>query len=161
LKKELRGLIGHSNAGLCRMDLSGLLGVLKQVWLNKGGVVTIILLKQLKKLFPMTYNSTYNRGAFVCCNKDDDVVLRNKDNGMPYLDLRESKAKAVLSFVPKTAQFFVQTVQGNMEGITRHKAKEAQKACKAQAMLGRPTDRDFLGMVCGDMNFNCPMTATL
>jgi hypothetical protein len=34
LKKELCGLIGHSNAGLCEMDLSGLLGALKQVWLN-------------------------------------------------------------------------------------------------------------------------------
>ncbi len=31
LKKDLRGLIGHSNAGSCRMDTSGLLGALKQV----------------------------------------------------------------------------------------------------------------------------------
>jgi hypothetical protein len=36
LKKKLRWLIGHSNAGLCGMDLSGLLGALKQVWLNEG-----------------------------------------------------------------------------------------------------------------------------
>ena len=33
LKKQARGLIGHSNAGLCGMDLSGSLGALKQVWL--------------------------------------------------------------------------------------------------------------------------------
>ena len=48
LKKEARGLIGHSNAGLCGMDSSGSLGALKQVWLNKGRVATIILLKQQK-----------------------------------------------------------------------------------------------------------------
>jgi hypothetical protein len=86
-------------------------------------------------------------------------VLRNNDKGMPYLDLRYSKAKAVLSFATKAAQSFVQTVRGNMEGFTRRKVEEAQKARKAQAMLGHPTDRNFLGMVRGGMIFNCPVTA--
>ncbi len=141
------------------MDSSGLLGALEQVWLNKGGVATIIPLKQLKKFCPVTYDSTCNGGTFVCCTKDGNVVLRNNDKGMPYLDLRESKAKAVLSFAPEAAQSFVQIVQGNMEGFTRRKVEEAQKARKAQAMLGHPTDRNFLGMVCGGMIPNCPVTA--
>jgi hypothetical protein len=119
LKKELRGLIGHSNAGLCGMHLSGLLGALEQVWLNKGGVTTIILLKQLKKLCPVTYDSTRNGCAFVCRTKDGNIVLRNNDKGMPYLDLRESEAKAVLSFALKAAQSFVQMVQGNMKKYAR------------------------------------------
>ncbi len=159
LKKELRGLIGHSNAGSCGMDLSGSLGALKQVWLNKGRVATIILLKQLKKLCPVTYDSTRNKGAFVYCTKDGNIVLRNNNNGMPYLDLRESKAKAALSFAPKAAQSFMQTVQGNMEGFTRRKVEEARKARKAQVMLGHPTDPDFLGMVYGSMISNRPMTS--
>jgi hypothetical protein len=159
LKKELRGLIGHSNTGLRGMDLSGLLGALKQVWLNKGRVATIISLKQLEKLCPVTYDSTHNGGAFVCRTKDRNIVLRNNNKGMPYLDLRESKANAVLSFALEAAQSFVQTVQGNMEGFTRRKVEEAQKARKAQAMLGHPTDRDFLGMVPGGMISNCPVTA--
>ncbi len=58
LKKELRGLIGYSNAGLCGMDSSGLLRALEQVWLNKSVAATIILLKQLKKLCPVMYDST-------------------------------------------------------------------------------------------------------
>jgi hypothetical protein len=159
LKKELRGLIGHSNAGLCGMDSSGLLGALKQVWLNKGGVATIIPLKQLEKLCPVTYDSTCNGGMFICRTKDGNVMLRNNGKIMPYLNLREFKAKAVLSFVPKAALSFVQTVRGNMEGFTRCKVKEAQKACKAQSVLGHPTDRDFLGMVRGGMIYNCPMIA--
>jgi len=52
LKKQASGLIGHSNAGPCGMDSSGSLGALEQVWLNEGGVVTIIPLKQLEKLCP-------------------------------------------------------------------------------------------------------------
>jgi hypothetical protein len=47
-----------------------------------------------------------------------------------------------------------------MEGFTKHEAEEAQKACDAQGMLGHPTDRDFLGMVRGDMISNCPVTPT-
>ncbi len=141
------------------MDSSGLLGALKQVWLNKGEVATIILLKQLKKLCLVKYDSTLNGGAFVCRTKGGNVVLKNNGKGMPYLDLREFEAKAVLSFAPKAALSFVQTVQGNMEGFTRCEVKEAQEACEAQAMLGHPTDRDFLGMVRGSMISNCPVTA--
>ncbi len=136
-----------------------MLGALEQVWLNKGGVATIIALKQLEKLCPVTYDSTRNRGTFVCRTKDGNVVLRNNDKGMPYLDLRESKAKAILSFAPKAAQSFMQMVQGNMEGLTRCKVEEARKACEAQAMLGHSTDRDFLGMVRGSTISNYPVTA--
>ncbi len=46
-----------------------------------------------------------------------------------------------------------------MEGFTRCKVKEAQKACKAQAMLGHPTDCNFLEMVHCGMISNCPVTA--
>ena len=114
LKKQARGLIGHSNAGLCGMNSSGSLGALKQVWLNEGGVATIIPLKQLEKLCPVAYDSTCNGGAFICRTKDGDVMLKNNGKGMPYLDLGEFEAEAVLSLVPKAALSFVQTVQGNM-----------------------------------------------
>jgi hypothetical protein len=42
---QAHGLVGHSNAGLCKMNLSGELGAIKQMWLNKGGMATIIPLK--------------------------------------------------------------------------------------------------------------------
>jgi hypothetical protein len=83
LKKELHGLIGHSKAGSCGMDSSGLLGALKQVWLNKGRVATIIPLKQLEKLCPVIYDSTRNGGTFVCRTKHSNIVLKNSGLGMP------------------------------------------------------------------------------
>jgi hypothetical protein len=129
------------------------------VWFNEGGVATIIPLKQLEKLCPVSYDSSRNGGAFVCRTKDGDVVLKNNSKGMPYLDLREFEAEAVLSFAPKAALSFMQTVQGNMEGFTKREVEEVQKAREAQAMLGDPTDRDVLGMVRGNMISNCPMTA--
>ncbi len=120
----------------------------------------IIPLKQLEKLCPVRYNSSRNGGAFICRIKDSDVMLKNNGKGMPYIDLREFEAEAVLScFAPKAALSFVQTVRGNMAGFTKHEVEEARKAREAPAMLGHPTDCDFLGMVSGGMISNCPVTA--
>ncbi len=47
------------------MDSNGEMGALRQMWLNNGGVVTIILLKQLEKLWRVTYNSRRHGGAFI------------------------------------------------------------------------------------------------
>ena len=81
-----------------------------------------------------------------------NIVLKKNDKGIPYLNLKEFEAEAVLSLV--------QTVQGNMEGFTKREVEEARKAREAQGMLRHPTDRNFLGMVCGGMISNCPVTPT-
>jgi hypothetical protein len=47
MEVQERGLVGHSNAGLCGMDTAGDMGAIKQMWLNKGGVVAIVPLKVL------------------------------------------------------------------------------------------------------------------
>jgi hypothetical protein len=47
-----------------------------------------------------------------------------------------------------------------MEGYTRRKVKEACTAQEAQAMLGHPTDQEFLGIVRSSMILNCPVTPT-
>jgi hypothetical protein len=45
-----------------------------------------------------------------------------------------------------------------MEGYTAREVEDARAARVAQAMLGHPTDRDFLGMVRSNMIDNCPVT---
>jgi hypothetical protein len=45
LTTQARGLVGHSNTGLCRMNSSGELGAIKQTWLDKGSMATINPLK--------------------------------------------------------------------------------------------------------------------
>jgi hypothetical protein len=47
-----------------------------------------------------------------------------------------------------------------MEGYTRREIKEAHPAKEAQAMLGHPTDQEFLGMVRSGMILNCPVNPT-
>jgi hypothetical protein len=47
-----------------------------------------------------------------------------------------------------------------MEGFTKREVEEAKAAREAQAMLGHPTDREFLGMVRSHMINNCNVTNT-
>jgi hypothetical protein len=81
-----------------------------------------------------------------------NIVLKNNNKGMPYLNLKELETKVTLSLV--------QTVRGNMEGFTKREVEEVWKALKAQGMLGHPTNHNFLGMVHGGMISNCPVTPT-
>ena len=81
-----------------------------------------------------------------------NIVLDNNEGGMPYFDLKKPEAEVALSLV--------QTVQGNKEGYTRWEFGEAREAREAQAMVGHPTDRDFLGMVRANMILNCPIKDT-
>ena len=112
-------------------------------------MAAILPLKELEKLWHIVYDSRHHGGAFVLCTGEGNIVLKNNDKGMHYLDLKEFKAEAALSLV--------QTAQGNIEGFTKCGVEEAQRACKVQGMLGHPTDRDFLGLVRGGMIYNCPV----
>jgi hypothetical protein len=47
------------------MDTTRDMGVIKQMWLNKGGVAAIPPLKVLKKIWPVTYDSRRHDGQFV------------------------------------------------------------------------------------------------
>ncbi len=50
------------------------------------------------------------------------------------------------------------TVQGNLEGYTRHEIKKAQEARRLQGMIGNPTKQEFAGMMSEKLIINCPVT---
>ena len=83
IKKESRGLIGHSNAGSVGMDSTGDLGAIKGMWLNEGGVATILPLKQLEKLWRVTYDSGRNGGSFVIHTDDGNIVVKIMTKACP------------------------------------------------------------------------------
>jgi hypothetical protein len=152
LRLQEHGLMGHSNAGSRGMDKAGTMGAIKKMWYNKGSIATIVPLKVLERIFPILFQSHKGMkpGHFVIHSDQGDIAVRNNGIGMPYLDVRELEAEVALCFV--------QTVRGNMEGYTAHEIEDARAARVAQAMLGHPTDPDFLGMVCANLIDNCPIT---
>ncbi len=142
--------MGHSNSGLCRMDSTKDMGAIMKMWLNAGGVAIIIPLKILEKILPITYDSRHHGGKLVLHTDQGNIIVKNNNKGMPYLDLQKLEAKVALTFI--------QSVCGNIEGYTKRVVEEACSACKARAMLSQPTDQEFLGMVCSGMILNCPVT---
>jgi hypothetical protein len=119
----------------------------------------------------VSYDSRRNGGCFIIHTNQGNIIVKNNSKGMPYLNVRDMEAEVALLFIQTTigaveaamvalarAVSFIQTVRGNMEGYMQHEVKDARAARKAQAMLGHPIDRDFLGMVRSGMILNCPVT---
>jgi hypothetical protein len=74
MEKQALGLIGHSNAGSSRMDTAGEMRAIKQMSLNKGGIATIVPLKILEKIWPVTYDSRCFGGLFT---NQGSIILKN------------------------------------------------------------------------------------
>jgi hypothetical protein len=104
LTMQARGLAGHSNAGSCGMNSSGEINTIKQMWLSKSGVATIILLKQIKIIWPVSYNSGSNKGSFVIHSNQGDIVVCNNNKGMLFFDLWVLEAEVALGIDEDAAQ---------------------------------------------------------
>ncbi len=73
---------------------------------------------------------------------------------MPFLNLKEGEAE----IAPCLNQDTIETVKNSMEGFTNPKAEEVKASCKAQGMLGHPTDCKFPGITRLNMISNCSVT---
>jgi hypothetical protein len=82
-----RGLVGHSNTGSCGMYTTRDIGAIKLMWLNIVGVVAIVPLKVLEKIWPITYDSRRHNGQFIWHTDQGDIFTKNNSKGMPYLDI--------------------------------------------------------------------------
>jgi hypothetical protein len=56
---------------------------------------------------------------------------------------------------------FIQTVRGNYEGYTKREVTQAKEACRAQAMMGNPSENDYKGMVSKNYSLiaKCPISS--
>ena len=131
----------------------GAVRCISKMWLNKSGIANIIPLKALAKIWRVTYDSAggMNAGHFVIHTDQGNIHVHKNCKGVPFIDLNGVNGEMAVDFV--------QTIRGNMDGYSRCKVEEARNAREAQAMMGRPMDRDFLGLVCASMIANCPISA--
>ncbi len=79
--------------------MSGEMGAVNQMWLNEGGVATIIPLKVLEKIWPVTYDSRRNGERFVIHTNQGNIIVNNNSKGMPYLKVRDVEAEVVLLLI--------------------------------------------------------------
>jgi hypothetical protein len=131
-----------------------------RVWYIPKGITNIFSMNELEKRYLITYDS--GQGYYLVHTESGEVWFYKDENVLPYIDLKVSSEDAVALLVqtgPKEAvKVFVQTVQQNHEGFTKHKELQAKEARRAMGMISNPSKEDFRGMVRGKTIQNCTVT---
>jgi hypothetical protein len=169
IKTLTNGININCNAGAVTTNQMGSYGNLK-VWYLPEGIANIFSMHELEKLYCITYNSWM--GHYVVHTPKGAVNFYKDKQGLPYIDLDEPGEEATIMLLQcvqgkqskgageliKTA--LVQTVRGNYEGYTKKDILKANKERRAQRMIGKPSEKDYKGMVSGNLITNCPITTT-
>jgi hypothetical protein len=119
------------------------------LWLVRNGIANLLSLSQLEADgFTVSYHTGGN--WIVTTPQGKEITFHCEENGMcrrfPFIDMHSTNAVAM-----------VQTVRQRYEGYTKRKVQDAIAARKAQAMIGHPTDAQFLEMVRSNTIINCPI----
>jgi len=170
--KEIRTVRGgikiNCNAGVVSTNQMGRYGNLK-VWYIPDGIANIFSMHELKKKYRITYDSW--EGHYVVHTPRGEVKFHKNKQGLPYIELDGAGGREAAVLLLQSIQgehvakmgigvVHVQTVRGNYEGHTKNDVMQAKEARCVQAMIGNPSEKDFKGMVSGNMIKNCPVTMT-
>ncbi len=135
-----------------------------KVWYLLNGIVNIILMHDLEKLYQSTYDG-WER--FYIINTPQGQVQFHKDKqGLPYINLEQSGQEAAIMLMQNAQEqmtkgtALMQTVRGNYEGYTKKEVLQANEMQCAQAMIGNPSEGNYRGMVSRNMIKNCLITPT-
>jgi hypothetical protein len=123
------------------------------VWYSDSAIANILSLAQVKKKFPIKYDSTQGN-QFVVIKPVRNIVFQESHSGLYYHDT-ENRAYVMLT---TTKEAMVDTIKANREGFTDRDYKRAKRARKALGLVGYPSPRDFKNMVSYNMIKNCPVT---
>ena len=147
-------LTGHCNNGSSTIDKKGWWG-LWEFWYSPVGIANLLSIPALEASgYTIDYKT--ERGAWLVTSPEGKIITFTVDTdedsltkGMPYLDMRDKQAVALLN-----------TVRDNFEGYTKRQIQKAIEARKLQAKLAYPTDEKLMEMVSGSGFKNCDTTAS-
>jgi hypothetical protein len=143
----------HCNAGTKGVNQAGTLKNYGTAWYCSSAIANILPLAQVKKKFPISYDSKHGN-QFVVNKPDHDVVFKEIPSGMYYHGT--VNRKYVMLNVEKDDM--VDTA--NREGCTDRDYERTKSARKALGLAGCPSPTDFKNMVRSNMIKNCTLTST-
>ena len=122
---------------------------------------------KLERSYHITYDSW--EGYYVVHTPKEEVHFYKDERGLPYIDLGESNSEAIMMLLQREIHerdetlddevSYTHTVHGNYEGYTKREVRRAKEACRAQAMMGNPSEKDYKGIVSNNLIANCPITS--
>lgn len=141
------------NAGVTRTNMVGDLPGYGAVWCNPDGIANMLSLSQVEKKYRITYDSSNSKQFIVHKGNGVERKFKQSENGLFYLDAREANEDVMVD-MPGTV--LVNTVEDNKTKYTNAEYKQAELARKLQNIIGRPSARDHLNIVKGNLLKNCP-----
>jgi hypothetical protein len=165
--KTVRGGVKiNCNVGTVTSNLQGTYGGLKVVVSTQWNCKHL-LNAELEQSYCITYDSW--DGYYVVHTQKGEVRFHKDEQGLPYINLGESDSEAAMMLLQReiveheetmdSKISHIQTVHGNYEGYAKREVTQAKEACRAQAMMGNPSEKDYKGMVRNILIPNCPITS--
>jgi hypothetical protein len=125
LKSNGDELIAHHIANVAYYD--------EPVWSSKKAIANIFTLKNMKKQYRVTYNSS-----------EETLLVHRKAAGLPNF-LFEEHVNGLHFFNLRQADFaFIKMVESNMQLFSKWQVAHADEARSLYASLGFPSQKDFM-----------------
>ncbi len=119
----------NCKVGNLKTNQQGEFGTMK-VWYIPEGIANIFSMNELKKKYRITYDSW--EGYYVVHTQDGPVKFYKDENGLPYINLKDSEEDATMLLVQlgleEAVSTFVQMVQQNYEGFAKKEVLQAKEA---------------------------------
>jgi hypothetical protein len=142
----------HCNAGTKEVNQVGTLKNYGTVWYSDSAIANILSLSQVKRKFPIAYDSK-NVNEFHVVKPEKYVLFKESKSGLYYHDTTNR------AFIMLNAdKMAVDTVRNNREGFTDRAYERAKGERKALGLVGYPSPKDFKHMVSSNMIKNRPVT---
>ena len=139
----------HCNAGVANTNLIGELGGYGTVWYHPNGIANILSLSRVKERgYHVTYDSIGGNKFVVTKPDGTSRVFQESERGLYYVDVND----------PVSSVTMVNTVADNRVNYTNRAYSRAVLARNIQKMVGRPTTREYLKIIEGNLLPNCPVT---
>ena len=152
IQRTPEGMRIHCNAGSCLTNLIGDLPGYGTVWYDPNVIANILSLRRVRYRYHISYDSSL-RKFVVTKPSGKEFMFQESDGGLHYLDTTHQQDQQQQGHV-----FSVNTVKDNRKNFMNNDYLWAVRAQELQAMVGRPSDKDFIRILKTSSLPNCPVT---
>ena len=152
IQKTPEGMRIHCNAGSRLTNLIGDLPGYETVWYDPNAIANILSLWRVWYWYHISYDSLLQKFVVTKLSRKE-FVFQESDSGLHYLDTTYPHFEQQHGHV-----FHVNTVNDNKKNFMNNDYLRAVRARELQAMVGHPSDKDFIKILKTSSLPNCPVT---
>ena len=152
IPKHMKPLQLYTNGGVMETDMIGDLIGFGTVWFCRGSLANILSLAHVRKICRVTMDTKEAPAFFVHRKDGSTITFKEHKRGLYVCDTAAIKPKA-----STTDYSFVETVADNKTKFSARDVKGAEKARKVLALIGRPSQAEYLDILQNHRLRNSPV----